>query len=256
MSSLLEIQRAMRDALIGDDAAALAAFIDDAPAVEIHRNNVAASLTQVLADSFPAVRRLVDERFFAYAAHAFIAALPPSQPRLALYGGDFPAFLATFPPCRELAYLADVARLEWALQRAANAPAAGKLAASILTGIAPEDTPQLIFTFDPSYFYLTSPYPIDRIWRANRPGADGAETIDLGDGGVAVEIRRAGAVELRALPAPLFAFRAALARSQRLDRAAAAAFAEDPAFDLAAAIAALFADGAVADIQLAEEKPQ
>jgi hypothetical protein len=255
MSSLLEVQRAMCAALLQGDREALTEWIDDSDAFDIHRNNVAASLTQVLADSFPALQRLVDERFFAYAAHEFISQVPPAQPRLALYGTAFPDFLAAFPPCRELVYLADVARLEWALQLAANAPTTPCIGADILSEVAPEDTPRLIFTLTPSHGYLASRFPVDRIWRANRPEGDAEETIDLDQGGVALEIRRTDSVELRVLPASVFAFRVALARGEHLERAAAAAFAHDPAFNLAAAIAILFEDGAVADLTLAEENP-
>ena len=39
----------------------------------------------------------------------------------------FPEFLARFPPAASLAYIADVARLEWAVNRALHAPDAAPL---------------------------------------------------------------------------------------------------------------------------------
>jgi hypothetical protein len=119
MPTLPELQTAFRVALLEGDkhaSALMEAEIEsgDLSASErlaVYRNNVFAALSDALRETFPVVCRLVDERFFAYAAHEFIAAHPPSRPALFEYGGAFPDFLAGFPPCRELAYLPDVARL-------------------------------------------------------------------------------------------------------------------------------------------------
>ena len=246
MSTLAELQRDMRAALLGGEEAGVAALVlgDGLSAAErlaIHRNNVVASLTAVLAQVFPAVRRLVDERFFAYAAHEFLTRHPPREACLAAYGEGFPAFLASFPPCRELVYLADVARLEWLMHAASQAPAAPALGAQALENVAADATQHLCFSLAPSLGLIASPWPIDRIWRANRPGAESAETIGLDRGSTLLEVRRrADDVVMRALPAPEFAFRSALAAGEALGAATERALASDPRFDLAAALAELF----------------
>ena len=89
--------------------------------LQVYRNNTFGSLTAALKDSFPVVCQLVDERFFGYAAQEYIRANPPHAPRLAEYGGDFAEFLDGFEPVRHLAYLPDVARLEWAVNAAYHA---------------------------------------------------------------------------------------------------------------------------------------
>src|SRR3954470_21232047 len=177
----------------------------------IYRNNVFVSLTKALAASFPVISRLVDERFFAYAAHEFLADQPPREACLAFYGGAFADFLASFPPCRDLAYLADVARLEWLLHRAAHAEDAPALSAASLAPFAEDEAPRLVFTLDPSIGYVESRFPIDRIWTVNR-ACDGSDDIlDLDAGGAALEVRRLGEhVTMRSLDAGSFAFRAAL----------------------------------------------
>jgi hypothetical protein len=257
MLTLHDTQAAFRRALLADEPEAIAALIaEDGLAAEeriaVYRNNVFSSLTAALRDTFPAVCRLVDERFFAYAAHEFIRAHPPERACLSDYGGRFADFLAAFPPCRDLVYLPDVARLEWLMNVAAHAPDAAPLAPSLLTAIAPEDAPRLVLQLQLAHGLIVSPWPIDRIWRANRPGAAGEETIDLAAGGVQLEIARIDEdVMLRTLDAAVFAFRHAIARSATLAVAIEAALAAEPRFDPAMALADLFREGIVIGAALA-----
>jgi hypothetical protein len=141
MLPLRDMQAAFRRALLAADETALVE--GGAARIDVHRNNLFASLGEVLRDGFPAVCRLMDERFFAYAAHEFIRHHPPERAVLAEYGSGFADFLADFPPCRHLPYLADVARLEWLMCVAATAANAAPLGVAPLAGIAAEATPLL-----------------------------------------------------------------------------------------------------------------
>lgn len=259
---LRETQAAMCRALLEGDAKRLmpqlaAEGVHAETQIAVYRNNLFASLTDVLRDAFPVICRLVDDRFFAYAAHEFIRQHPPLRPCLSEYGARFPDFLADFPPCRELSYLADVARFEWLLSRAAHAEIATPMDPTALASLAPEDTPRLVLQLDPSLGYLASPWPIDRIWQANRRGAEEGMTIDLDAGGVCLEIgRRDGAVVYRALDAATVAFRQALAEGTTLEGGAGIALDLDERFDLAAAFADLFREGAVTSFAVAERSIQ
>jgi hypothetical protein len=257
MLALHEVQAVFRRAILEEDADAFCAFITaDGLAPEerlgIYRNNVFASLTAVLREAFPAVCRLVDERFFAYAAHEFICRHPPECAVLADYGARFPDFLRGFAPCRELVYLADVARLEWLINVAANAAHADPIAATTIADVAAEDAPRLTLQLHPSFGFFASRWPIDRIWRANRIEATSEGTIDLTAGGVWLEVSRADAdIIMRALDPATFAFRSATQRGETLEHATEAALVADPAFDLCRALPALFLDGAIIAVCLA-----
>lgn len=252
MLSLLELQRDMARALLGGDDGALAHLVAGdgmrpGDRLDIHRNNVVSSLTAVLAGVFPVIRRLGDERFFAYAAHEFIIAHPPERPVLAGFGARFAAFLAAFPPCRDFPYFADVAQLEWLLHAAAGAPELPALSAAALAGLAPEAAPRLTLSLQPSCGWLRSRYPVDLLWQSNRGGD--ATPVDLGCGSAALEVRRVGKTAgFRRLAPAVLALRAALGEGRTLESAADAALALDADFDLNEALPALFAEGAVVAI--------
>lgn len=255
--SLAEFQHGFRRALLHGDDTVLAPLVADdalAPAarIEVYRNNVLSSLTAILKNTYPVVCRLVDERFFDYAADVFVRAHPPDQPCLDEYGERFAAFLVAFPPSRDLGYLPDVARLEWLMQRAALAREHPPLSPSALSQVAPSAAPRLVLHLQPSANYLASPWPIDQVWRANQLDTDSG--VDLQSGPARIELsRRAGVVVMQRQDAGVFALRAALAQQMPLARATDAALAADLAFDAAAALARLFADGAVIAFALAEE---
>ena len=245
MAALAEIQATIGAALLGGDATAAAAHVagDGLPPgarIAIHRHHVLTTLTRALEATFPAVCRLVDHRFFAYAADSYLRAHPPASPCLFELGDAFPDFLAAFPPCRHLEYLPDVARLEWAMNATLHAPDAGAMDPAALAAVAHGDMARLVFAVDPSVRFLASPWPVDRVWRASREGADGDDRVDLAAGPVWLEVRRAGdAVVMRGLAAADHALRAGLEGGDTLERAAAAALRIDPDMDLAAALRAM-----------------
>jgi len=172
MPMLRDIQRDVaRSLLVPGDGAALAHIADDvidaAERFNIYRNNVAITLIEALRLAYPAVDRLVGPDFFGGAARAFIARYPPHTAYLADYGGEFPDFLAAFPAAAALAYLPDVARLEWTVNMALHAPDA-------LTDLAPGDHGRGRFVPHPSVRLVFVRYPADAIWRAVLGGDEAA----------------------------------------------------------------------------------
>jgi len=188
MPTLLELQRSMSKFVLSrqNDEAAQFIFADGIAASErlnIYRNTFLASLTSALRISFPAVHRLVGAEFFDGAAQCFIEAEPPQSANLYLYGAGFAHFLARFPPAASLAYLADVARLEWAVNCALHAPDVPPLASECFAAIAQADPTHLVLVPHPSLTLLRAEYPSDAIWRAVLAEDDGAlSTIDLMEG--------------------------------------------------------------------------
>src|SRR5262245_29966438 len=106
MLTLPDIQAGFAAAILREDAsdgvpAIVADGLPSAARVQLYRNHVLTSLTETLATTYPVVCRLVDRRFFGFAADAYIRRDPPTSPCLFEYGVTFPDFLASFPPCAD-----------------------------------------------------------------------------------------------------------------------------------------------------------
>jgi hypothetical protein len=251
--NLLELQLQLRRAVLGGDTAALVPAIrgdglDPAARLRIYRHHTFATLGAVLEGAFPVVCRLVDKRFFAYAAHEYLREHPPHSRCLVEYGAGFADFIAGFEPCKDLAYVAEVARFEWALNTAATVREAPPLKIEALAGIPPERASLLKISLQPSVSYFTSGWPIDAIWLVNQQKE--VPAVDLASGGANIEIRRADeGFSWQRLDPSAFAFRRALAEGLALGTAAAIA-AADPAFELAAALDRLFEEGLVVGLGL------
>ena len=230
MVSLRDIQNAMRRSLLDDTGAEAADIIIGdgvAPArrLGVYRNTIRQALTSALRLSSPAVHRLVGAFFFDAAAQAFVAEQPPHCADLNAYGAEFAQFLQGFAPAAALAYLPDVARLEWAVNRALRAADAEPLALAALGAIAPREHPRVRFIVHPSVLALRSDYPIDTIWRAVLQQDDAAlAAIDLDSGPVHLIVQRLqDRVDVARVDAPAWRLAVALFDGQPLGTALAPA---------------------------------
>lgn len=219
----------------------------------VYRNNVVASLTKALGQAYPIVKKLVGDDAFAAWAGAHVRAHPPRDPVMALFGVDFPDWLAAHPPAASTPYLADVARLERARLEAYHAADAPALDAAALqerlTALGAEAAGARLY-FHPAARLLSSHYPALSIWRA----VDADEPC-AAMGGEDVLITRP-ALDVTATPlAPFWAGAAAqLGAGAPLGEAAGSAMAAaehaGASFDLGALLRTLAGSGALADARL------
>jgi len=244
MHTLHELQSNFRRFIAGETSPDLLAAIeggglDPTSLLSIYRNNTLIVLTETLSTTFPVVRRLVDERFFAYAAHHFIRGGNfPSAPCLVEYGAKFPAFLADFSPAAGIAYLSDVANLEWAINRVVHSATESVLTIDSIAGVI-SDPAKIRMRIELATRYVASVYPIHQIWQANQQVAD-PEVIRLEGNGEHLQIRRTEGLQIRHLLPASWTFRAVIAGGGTLGNALESALQIDAAFDLPAALAALF----------------
>lgn len=256
MLSLPELQRAFAAAVYADSEAVAAHIragrFPAARHLQVYRNNVFESLTGALKAVYPAVERLVGAGFFAYAADGYIRRQPPTSGNLHDFGDSFAGFLAGFEPARALAYLPDMARLEWAWHRAFHAADGSPLALEALATVPPEHYGELRFRLHPSAQLLASDYPILRIWQVNQPEHAGDATVDLAEGGVRLLVVRRGLdVAVESLGAGDAALLRAFAAGQNLDQAGAAALTVEPDYDLPAALRRQVASAVIIDFSIA-----
>ncbi len=219
--------------------------------LQVYRNNVIESLAGALAAVYPVIQRLVGEEFFRLLADAYTRQSPPRSGNLHDFGDDFDAFLAGFDPARELPYLPDVARLEWAWHRAFHAADSAPLPLDRLAAVPPERHGALRFRLHPSVRLLASDYPVLRIWQANQLDGDDVPPVNLADGGVRLLVWRHDlTVTVEDLGGGEYALLESFAAGRSLEAAADAALHAEPDLDLAAALQLHALRGAIVDFSI------
>lgn len=212
----------------------------DALRFAVYRNNVFVGLTKALAQRFPVTERLVGVDFFAGMARAYAQVRKPASPLMFRYGGDFPDFIATFPPAASLPYLPDVARLEAAWTDAYHAADAARLDASVLAGVAPARLPAIRLSRHPAARLIRSAHPVGSIWAAHQ-GSEVAP-VAIWQAETVLVVRPGMDVGIHILPASDADFAEALFRGATLEEAAAAG--SHAGFDFGAALVGLLSLGA------------
>ena len=156
----------------------------------IYRGSVYGSLCNAIEAVYPVVAKIVGKEFFDALALHYVKTHPSHSVNLHLYGEEFADFIATFPPLAELAYCADVARLEWAYHTIFYAEDELAFDFEAFTALAPEAQEKLRFHLSSACKLLSSPYPIHRIWGINQTDYEGEDTVDLAEGAVYLCILR------------------------------------------------------------------
>jgi hypothetical protein len=149
---------------------------DDAPSssvgMAIYRNAYRGRLIGALGSGYERVRRWVgDDAFEAAAAH-YVLTHPPSSWTLDAFGADFPEVLAELfandPEVAELAWL------EWQMQRAFAAPDRGELSAASLAEAELGEADWAALRFGMAAGFQTRAVTSDLagLWRITAPGGE------------------------------------------------------------------------------------
>lgn len=242
-AALLDTNRDVPEAVVAEnEATRLKRF-------RVYRNNVYASLIEVLRARYPVIERLVGPEFFHAMARDFVERHPPRSRTLLEYGGMLPEFLEAFEPARDYPYFPDVARLEWLRNLAYHAADVGTASLGELSAIDPANLYQTRFVFHPSAHLIASPYPVVSIWAANTQDAEPRpEQLDLA-GEAALVVRNELEVLVLPLDAGEYAFAEALAQGLVFGEAVEMVTSRHPNFDLSKALARLFSSSAISAIE-------
>ncbi len=185
---------------------------------QVYRANAHAGAARALATAFPTVRALMGEASFEAMARAYWHAHPPARGDLSWLGEGLPDFIIAAEHLASEPYLADCARLDWALHRceaAADADPAGLSSLSALAEVPPDG---LRLWLAPGARLIRSAHPIVAIWRAHQAPSDGAidpfapvrEAFASGRGECAWVRREGWRACVEAIDEPTAAFIAAL----------------------------------------------
>ena len=138
--------------------------------LQAYRSNGRALAQRVLAGAYPVVAELIgDESFEALARHLW-QCHPLERGDLAQWGGALASFVESLPDLvREEPYLADVARVEWALHCAATAADAQADPASFNL-LTTSDPARLTLLLGSGVACVDSRYPVVSILNAHTEG--------------------------------------------------------------------------------------
>jgi hypothetical protein len=219
--------------------------------LQVYHNNVLTSLGEALGAVYPVVARLVGEGFFRFAAHRYVREVPSHSGDIHEFGRQFSGFLSGLPQTRELSYLPDVARLEWAYHEVFHAADHARLDPHALAAVPADRWGELRLRLHPASRLLVSPYPVLRIWEVNQEGFAGDPTVALTQGESRVLVVRPGeTVELCPLTPGEYALLNALVGDEVLLAAVEAGLARDPDFDAVAFLARHVARGTLVEARL------
>ncbi len=157
---------------------------------QVYAANADAVCARSIAAAFPTVAALVGEEDFARFIRRFRRDHPPARGDLGEWGGALPDWLAACAPLKEWPYLADCARLDWAMHCCERSIDDAFDAAS-LSHLGDADPAWLQVDFAAGVQLVHSPWPIHLIHVAHRGGG--------GDGGsdAAISAARDAIIERR-----------------------------------------------------------
>jgi hypothetical protein len=168
-------QQMLVRALWRDDAALQGwvrapARANTAQGLAAYRANAGALAERALRSAFPTIAALVGDESFAALARHFWQRHAPHSGDVGAWGDALPAFIADSPQLADEPYLADSARLDWALHcasRAADMADAPDLPHR-LAALAEADPSDVRLQLAPGAAVLSSRFPIVSIWQAHQ----------------------------------------------------------------------------------------
>lgn len=222
-------------------AAVLAGWMrDDAEAfrrgLAAYRANAGALAARALAAAYPTVAQLLGEESFMALARARWQADPPGSGDLAEWGESLADFIAGDAQLASEPYLADVARLDWAVHACERAVDDSGDAPSGLALLGSHAPARLRLQLPAGTALLRSRYPVVTIRQAHRGGGEAAfaqarEALHAGRGETALVARQGWRVVVQRCAPAAADFTAALLHGASL---AAALHAAGAGFDFEA----------------------
>jgi hypothetical protein len=168
--SLGDLQRAFQDYLLLTRDTFSGAVRDTRKAdrltlLGVYRDAYVLRLIEVLTADFPGLMAMAGPADFNHMARAYIAAHPSRTPSVRWFGRHLPDFLAATPPYNRSPAAAEMARFEWTLGEAFDAPDARPVGAADLMALPAEAWETLVFAPLPSLHRLSLAFDVPQAWQ-------------------------------------------------------------------------------------------
>ena len=249
MLPLAELQRHFSRAVMTGEIrdGLLSGRVPPAEALAVHQGTIMGALVNALRISYSTVEALVGEEFFDQTCRAFAVGNLPRTASLAAYGEGFPDFLAHYHPAASLPYLADVARLDHAME--ATLRGSSRLQRFVLDA-------QVAITLPQSMTVLRLAYPADEIRAALDDDAALAAIATTSAERFILVWRKGSEAAVKRIEGPAGQFLASLLAGEGAEAAFQAAICEAPEMEALRVIQAeTFAASFCTVISTIEETP-
>ena len=162
MPSLRDEQLALQAAILAADAAASSSSVREPSGIAVYRNAYRARLAGALRLNYPVLAELLGESEFRCVADGYARDFPSHHYSIRGHGSEL---------WRKFGgALADLARMEWALGSAFDAPDVPPIEASFLEAISIDEWAALRLAAHPSVVVLSMSWAIEAQWEAVRAG--------------------------------------------------------------------------------------
>ncbi len=136
----------------------------------IYRDAYVLRIIEALDTDYAGLHALSGDDAWNTLTRDYIAAHPSTHFSLRMFGRHLAAFLRETPPWNGHAAFADMAEFEWAIAHAFDAADATLLTIEQVSRIAPDDWPDMRFTFHPSMVRLDLHGNVPAFWNAVKAG--------------------------------------------------------------------------------------
>lgn len=215
----------------------------------VYQNNLFASLTRALHNTYPLIVKLVGEEFFPLAAKAYCRQYPSRSNNLDDYGAYFGSFLAEFGPTRSLIYLPEVAEFEWACHEVSYANEHAPLSVDALQKMTPDLYENLHFALHPAIRIMKCNFPILRIVELCKDDINEEINVDIGGDNLMI-CRKDEALSLISLNDADCQFLSLISENHSLKSALEATLAVDAEFRLEEKLPLWVQQGVIVDCYL------
>jgi hypothetical protein len=132
-----------------------------------YRSNAGALAERALGSAYPTIAALIGAESFAALARHFWHTHPPVRGDIGEWGETLPTFLADSEQLANEPYLADSARLDWAVHAATRAADANAAWPPALDALATTEPSQLRLQLQAGTAVIESRWPIVTIWQVH-----------------------------------------------------------------------------------------
>lgn len=229
----------------------------------VYQNNTRLTLLSAVETTYPVIARVLGDEFFTGLARSYVITTPSVSGNLFGYAQQFSAWLRHWlaaledrDEATELAYLPDLAQLEWLVHQAHFAPDAPAFDFNALQAVNPAQQGALCFVLHPSCALFTTDYPVAQIWRMHQGDAASPPSIDWDAVPERSLLWRQSlsqfeiAVKLEECAAGAHQFLNDLASGETFMQAASSALAIEATLDLQALLLDLVSDGVITGFRL------